>query len=91
MVLLSQFAFESVFAHSGTIELPHNKTVFFYEISDGLIFVRNQMEPFMLVNVPLDNFYLSLEDISETYALVEHGRTHQHRLRCSNLLDLEIT
>jgi len=91
MVLLGQFAFESVFAHSRTIELPHNKTIFFYEISDGLISVHNQMEPFMLVNVPLDYFYLSLEDILETYALVEHGRTHQHRWRCSNLLGLEIT
>jgi hypothetical protein len=79
MVLLGQFAFESVFAHSGTIELPHNKTIFFYEISYGRIFVRNQMEPFMPVNMPLDNFYLSLQDILETYAIVEHGRTHQHR------------
>ena len=33
----------------------------------------------------------SLEDISKTYALVEHGRNHQHQWRCSNLLDLEIT
>ena len=91
MVFLGQSAFQSVFAHSRTIELPHNKAVFFYEISDGLIFVRNQMEPFMLVNVPLDNFYLSLEDISETFSLVEHGQTHQHQWRCSNLLGLQIT
>jgi hypothetical protein len=60
MELLSQLALESVFARSSTIEFPHNKTVFFDEISDGLIFVGNQIEPLVLLNVSLDNFYLSL-------------------------------
>lgn len=72
MVLLSQFALESVFAHSTTIELAHDKAVFLNEIKDGLIFVRNTLEPFMLVNVALDNVDLRVQDIMEMFAFVEH-------------------
>jgi len=75
MVLLSQFAVESVFAHSRTIELPHDKAVFLNEIKNGLIFVRNPLEPFVLVNVALDNVYLSIQNIMEMFAFVEHGQT----------------
>ena len=73
--MLSQFALESVFARSRTIELPHDKAVFLNEIKDGLVFVRNPMEPFMLVNVALDNVYLSIQNIMEMFAFVEHGQT----------------
>jgi hypothetical protein len=73
MVLLSQFALESVFARSRTIELPHDKAVFFNEIKNGLVLVRDPMEPFMLVNVALDDIYLSIQNIMEMFALVEHG------------------
>jgi len=65
MVFLSQSALESVFAQPRTIEHPHNKTIFFNEISDGLNFVLNQMEPLVLVNVAID----------KVFAFVEHGRT----------------
>ena len=75
MVLLSQFALESVLARTGTIEFPHDKTIFFNEIKDGLIFVRNPLEPLVLVNVALDNVYLSIQDIMEMFAFVEHGQT----------------
>jgi hypothetical protein len=75
MVLLSQFALKSVFARSRTIELPHDKAVFLNEIKDSLIFVRNPMEPFMLVNVTLDYVYLSIQNIMEMFAFVEHGQT----------------
>jgi hypothetical protein len=75
MVLLSQFAVEPVFARSRTIELPHDKAVFLYEIKDSLIFVRNPMEPFMLVNVALYNVYLSIQNIMEMFAFVEHGQS----------------
>jgi len=74
MVLLSQFALESVFARSRTIELPHDKPVFLNKIGDGLILVRNPMEPFMLVNVALDNVYLSIQNIMEMFAFVEHDQ-----------------
>lgn len=73
--MLSQFALESVFAHSKTIELPHDKAVFLNEIKDSLIFVRNPLEPFVLVNVALDNVYLSIQNIMEMFAFVEHGQT----------------
>ena len=73
MVLLSQFALESVFACARTIELPHDKAVFFNEIKNGLVLVRDPMEPFMLVNVALDDIYLSIQNIMEMFALVEHG------------------
>ena len=75
MVLLSQFALESVFARSRTIELPHDKAVFLNEIEASLILVRNPMEPFMLVNVALDNIYLSIQNIMEMFAFVEHGQS----------------
>jgi len=74
MVLLSQFALESVFARSRTIELPHDKPVFLNKIGDSLILVRNPMEPFMLVNVALDNVYLSIQNIMEMFAFVEHDQ-----------------
>lgn len=73
MVLLSQFALESVFARARTIELPHDKAVFFNEIKNGLVLVRDPMEPFMLVNVALDDIYLSIQNIMEMFAFVEHG------------------
>jgi len=72
MVLLSQFALESVFARARTIELPHDKAVFFNEIKNGLVLVRDPMEPFMLVNVALDDIYLSIQNIMEMFAFVEH-------------------
>jgi hypothetical protein len=72
MVLLSQFALESVFARSRTIELPHDKAVFFNEIKNGLVFVRDPMEPFMLVDVTLDNVHLRAQDIVKMLAFVEH-------------------
>ena len=75
MVLLSQFALESVFARSRTIELPHDKAVFLNEVEDSLILVRNPMEPFMLVNVALDNVYLSIQNIMEMFAFVEHDQS----------------
>jgi hypothetical protein len=75
MVLLSQFALESVLARTGTIEFPHDKAVFLNEIKDSLISVRNPKEPFMLVNVALDNVYLSIQDIMKMFAFVEHGET----------------
>ena len=75
MVLLSQFALESVFARSRTIELPHDKAVFLNEVEDSLILVLNPMEPFMLVNMALDNIYLSIQNIMEMFAFVEHGQS----------------
>ena len=75
MVLLSQFALESVFARSRTIELPHDKAVFLNEIEDSLILVRNAMEPFMLVNVALDNVNLGIQNVMEMFAFVEHGQS----------------
>jgi len=74
MVLLSQFALEPIFACSRTIELPHDKAVFLNKIGDSLILVRNPMEPFMLVNVALDNVYLSIQNIMEMFAFVEHDQ-----------------
>jgi hypothetical protein len=73
MVFLSQFALESVFAHSRTIELPHDKAVFLNEIKNGLFLVGNPLEPLVLVNVTLDNVYLSIQNIMEMFAFVEHG------------------
>jgi hypothetical protein len=73
MVFLRQFALESVFARSRAIELPHDKAVFFNEIINGLVLVLDPMEPFMLVNVALDDIYLSIQNIMEMFAFVEHG------------------
>ena len=75
MVLLSQFAIESIFARTGTVELPHNKSVFLNKIKDGFIFVRYPLEPLVLVNVALDNVNLSIQDIMEMFAFVKHGQT----------------
>ena len=73
MVLLSQFAFESVFARSRAVELPHDKAVFFNEIKDRLVFVRNALEPLVLVYMPLDNINLRIQDVMEMFAFVKHG------------------
>jgi hypothetical protein len=73
IVLLSKFTVESVLARTGTVELPHNKAVFLNKIKDGFIFVRYPLEPLVLVNVALDNVNLSIQDIMEMFAFVEHG------------------
>ena len=69
------FTVESVLARTGTVELPHNKAVFLNKIKDGFIFVRYPLEPLVLVNVALDNVNLSIQDIMEMFAFVEHGQT----------------
>jgi len=58
MVLLSQLALESVFARLRTVELPHDKAIFFNEIKDRLVFIRNTLEPFVVVYMALDNINL---------------------------------
>jgi hypothetical protein len=73
IVPLSDFTVKPVFAHAGAVEFPHDKTVFFNEIRNGLVFVPNSVEPLVLVNVPLDNIYLSIQNIMEMFAFVEHG------------------
>jgi hypothetical protein len=75
IVLLSKFTVESVLARTGTVELPHNKAVFLNKIKDGFIFIRYPLEPLVLVNVALDNVNLSIQDIMEMFAFVEHGQT----------------
>jgi len=73
MVLLRQFALESVFTRTGTIKLPHDKAVFFNEIKDGFVFVRYPLKPLVLVDMTLNDVNLSLQDIMEMFAFVEHG------------------
>jgi hypothetical protein len=75
MVLLSQFALESVFARARTIELPHDKAVFLDEIRDRFVPVLNTLEPFVFVNMALDNVDLGFQDIMEMFTFVEHGYT----------------
>jgi hypothetical protein len=72
MVLLGQFALESVFTRSGTIKLPHDKPVFLNEIRNSPVFVCNPVEPLVLVNVAFDDVYLSIQDVMKVFALVEH-------------------
>jgi len=85
MVFLRQLALESVFAHLRAVEFSHNKSIFLYEIRDGFIFIRNPLEPLVLINVTLDNFYLSIQDIPEVDALFKHGQTRQHRWQSAGL------
>jgi hypothetical protein len=73
IVPLSDLTVKPVFAHAGAVEFPHDETVFFNEIRNGLVLVRNSVEPLVLVNVTLDNIYLSIQNIMEMFAFVEHG------------------
>ena len=72
MVLLRQFALESVFARTRTVKLPHDKAVFLNEIKDGLVFVRYPLKPLVLVYVTFNDVNLSIQDIMEMFAFVEH-------------------
>jgi hypothetical protein len=72
MIWLSQFALEPIFAHSGTIKFPHDKSVFLDEIKNSPIPVSNPMEPLVLVNVALDDVHLSIQNIMEMFAFAEH-------------------
>jgi hypothetical protein len=76
IVPLSDFTVKPVFAHAGAVEFPHDKSVFFNEIKNGLVFVRNSVEPLVLVNVTLDDVNLSIKNVMEMFAFVEH-RTAQ--------------
>jgi hypothetical protein len=72
MVWLSQFALESIFAHSGTIKLPHDEPVFLDKIKNSPVPVSNSVEPLVLVNVAFDDVHLSIQNIMKVFALVEH-------------------
>lgn len=72
IVPLSDFTVKPVFAHAGTIELPHDKPILFNEIKNGPVSVRNAKEPLVLVNVALNNVHLSVQDIMEMFTFVEH-------------------
>jgi hypothetical protein len=72
MVWLGQFTLESIFTHSGTIKLPHNKPVFLDKIKDSPVLVSDSLEPLVLVNVAFDDVHLSIQDIMKMFALVEH-------------------
>jgi hypothetical protein len=79
IVPLSDFTVKPVIAHPGTVELSHDKPVFFNEIENGFVFVGNSLEPFVLVNVTLDNIYLSSQDIMKMFAFVEHRESKSSR------------
>jgi hypothetical protein len=79
IVPLSDFTIKPVFAHSGTVEFPHDKPVFFNKVRDGLVFVGNAVEPLVLVNVTLDDIYLSVQDIMKMFTFVEHGEPKPYR------------
>ncbi len=72
IVPLSDFTIKPVFAHSGTVEFPHDKPVFFNKVRDGLVFVGNAVEPLVLVNVAFDDVHLSAQDIMKMFTFVEH-------------------
>ena len=75
IILLSQFTVKPVFARTGTVEFPHDKSVFLYEIKNGPVLVRNSLEPLVLVNVAFDNVQLSIQDIMKMFAFIEHRQT----------------
>jgi hypothetical protein len=59
--------------HARTVKFPHDKAVFLDEIENGPVFVRDPVEPLVLVNVTLDDVHLSVQDIAKMFAFVEHG------------------
>lgn len=73
IVPLGVFTVKPIIAHTGTIEFPHNKSVFFNEIKDRPVSVGNAVEPLVLVNVTLDDVHLSVQDIMKMFTFVEHG------------------
>jgi hypothetical protein len=72
--LQSQFALESVLAYARTVKFPHDKAIFLNEIKDGLVSVCYTLKPLVLVYVTLNDINLSIQDIVEMFAFVEHGR-----------------
>jgi hypothetical protein len=80
---LSDLTIKPIAAHARAVKLPHDKPVFLYEIENGLVFVRDSLEPLVLVNVTLDDVHLSIQDIAKMFAFVEHAfpMTASYRLK----------
>ena len=73
IVPLGEFTVKPIIAHTGTVEFPHNESVFFNEIENGPVPVGNAVEPLVLVHVTLDNVHLSVQNIMKMFTFVEHG------------------
>ena len=84
MIILGQFALEAVLAGAGAVKLPHDKSVFLDEIRNGSVPVLNSVEPLVLVDVALDNVDLSVKDLMQMFAFVEHGQDPMTVRSCSN-------
>jgi hypothetical protein len=71
--LLREFAIKSVFADPGAVELPHNESILFNKIANGLVSALDFLEPLMLVNVPLNDFFLGIQNLLKPFATAEHS------------------
>jgi hypothetical protein len=73
IVTLGKLAVESIPADAGAVKLPHDETVFLDEIVDGLLPVLYLIEPLVLINVPVDDVPLGIQDFPKVGTLLDHG------------------
>jgi hypothetical protein len=71
--VLRKPAVKSIDTDPGTVKLSHDKAVFFNKITDRFFLIGDSLKPFVLVHVTLYDVLLSLKDITEVFALIEHG------------------
>jgi hypothetical protein len=70
--LLRKFAIKSVLADPRAVEFPHDESVFFNKIANSLVPALDLLEPLMLVNMPLDDFSLGIQDVLKPFAPAKH-------------------
>jgi hypothetical protein len=78
--LLREFAIKSFLAYPGAVEFPHNESIFFNKIANGLFSALDLLEPLMLINMPLNDFFLGIQYVLKPFASTEHI-THPHRVK----------
>ncbi|MFH1487562.1 MAG: hypothetical protein ABII06_01540 [Pseudomonadota bacterium] len=76
-ILLRQSTVESVSANTRTIQLSYDETVFLNKIGDRIFAVLYLLEPFVIFNMTLDDFQLSIQNVPQLLAFVKH-RIPQH-------------
>ena len=70
--LLSEFTIKPTHAHTGTVEFPHNESVFLYKITDRSISIFYMLKPLVLVDMPFNDILLRFQNFLQMLTLSDH-------------------
>lgn len=70
--LQSEFTIKPTHAHTGTVEFPHNESVFLYKITDRSIPIFYMLKPLVLVDMPFNDILLRFQNFLQMLTLSDH-------------------